>query len=877
MLIATLLMLLFIQPAVQDAPKPLELASGTRYSSRIPSPKQVIGHDFGEEISTPDQIVAYMKALAAAAPDRTRLVEYGQTWEGRPLILLIVSGADRISRIDAIKSGLQRLADPRSLASAEADRLIKELPAVVWMIHAVHGNEISSSDAALAEAYHLLAAEGDAGTDVILQNTVVLIDPLQNPDGRARFLAANQQGRSPMPDSEPISAEHDEPWPGGRSNHYLFDMNRDWLALSQVETQGRARIGREWHPQVVVDLHEMGGESTYYFAPPAEPTNPYVTPRQRAWLETFGKENARRFDARGFAYFVREVFDAFYPGYGDSWPMFQGAISMTYEQASSRGLVYRRDDNTLLTYRDGVTHHFTAAMATMETAARNREALLRDYLEYRRTAVAEGEKARTREYLVPLGVDSSRAIAFVNKLVEHGIEVRQAEDAVKIDTDTLPAGTFVIPSAQPLFRLLYNLMESDIQMDEEFIKEQERRRQKRLGDRIYDVTAWSLPLLYDVEILTSAKPTGVRTRVIGPEPVSHSPALPPARVGYLMPWGMGAAGVAVEALRAGVRIRTAGETFTIGTRRYEVGTALVRLSDNPPEVLDRFRTIVARHNAEIVPLDSSWVDGGMSLGSNEAALLKAPKVVLAWDAPARSDSTGWARFVLERKFGQPVTAVRTASLRRLDLRRYNVLVLPSGNYSFSEEDVRRLKDWISAGGVLVTLAEASRWATSERVGLLSTGTELRDGRPAVDPAKEEKKPAPDPKKPFDYQQAIQPDRESPESVPGALMRVTLDREHWLAAGLDGEIQAVVDGSRVFTPIKLDRGRNVGIYTIKDRLLAGGYAWQNSRDLLPQKAFLIDQPLGRGHVIAFAEDPNFRALSPAMELLFINAVLMGTSR
>jgi hypothetical protein len=346
-----------------------------------------------------------------------------------------------------------------------------------------------------------------------------------------------------------------------------------------------------------------------------------------------------------------------------------------------------------------------------------------------------------------------------------------------------------------------------------------------------------------------------------------------------MPWGSGTAGVVVEALQSGIKLRTAGETFTIGPRKYGVGTVIVRVPDNSPDQLARLGDIVARHGVEVVPLDSTWVDDGMSLGSNDAAVIKTPKVLLVWDAPARSDSAGWARFVLEQRFHQPVTTVRASSLRRIDLSRYNVLVLPSGTYTstFSEDELRGLKDWISRGGVLITLAEASRWATGERVGLLATKTEMRDGRPAGVDEKDDKKPAADAKKPFDYEQAIQPEKESPESVPGALLRVTLDREHWLAAGLDDEIQSVVEGARVFTPIKLDRGRNVGTYAKKDRLVAGGYAWQNSQDLLPQKAFLIDQPMGRGHVIAFAEDPNFRAVAEATELLFINAVVLGPGR
>lgn len=882
MLIAMLLAVLVAAPAPQDAPKPLELAPGTQYDARIPTLEQITGHDYGEAISTPAQIEAYLKALEAASAERMTLIEYGRSYEGRPLHVALIGRPDRVkaSRLEALRASLAALADPRASAAAQDAELIKGLPVVVWLLHSVHGNELSSSEAAMAEAYHLLAAKDDPKVEMILRDAVVMIDPLQNPDGRARFLSSNRQGSGPQPDPEPASIEHDEPWPGGRPNHYLFDMNRDWLALSQAETRGRVRFGLQYPAHVVVDLHEMGGDATYYFAPPADPANPYITPRQQDWLRTIGRENARRFDARGFAFFAREVFDAFYPGYGDSWPMLNGAIAMTFEQASTRGLVYRRSDDTLLTYRDAVVHHVTAALATIETAAANREAILRDYREYRRSAIAEGEKAAAREYLVPPGVDPSRANAFGDKLVAHGIEVRRLDEPVKVGARTLPAGTLAIAAAQPSFRLLRNLIEPDIKMDEAFLEEQERRRQKRLGDRIYDVTAWSLPLLFDVEVVTSPSPiTAKAVRLPGPGTLPVTlPSLPPAKAAYLMPWGSATAAAVAEAARTGIRIHTGGEPFTIGTRKFDAGTAIVRVAENPPEALARLAGILARHAVEVVPLDSTWVDDGMSLGSNLVSLVKAPKILLVWDTPARSDSAGWARYVLEQRFGVPVTVVRARSLRRLELQRYNVLVLPDGSYAgaFGDDDVRRLKDWLGGGGVLVTIADASRWATGEKVGLLATTTLMRDGQ-AAGAEKDAKKPPAEPGKPFDYEKAVQPDAEQPEPVPGAVMRVTLDREHWLAAGLDDEVQAVVEGSRVFSPIKLDKGRNVGIYAKKERLVAGGVTWPTSVDLLSQKAFVIDQPTGRGHVIAFAEDPNFRAVSEAAELLFMNAVLLGTSR
>jgi hypothetical protein len=857
------------------APQPISLAPGVRYNAGIPTLQQVVGHDFGEDMSSPEQIHAYLKALAAAVPDRVRLVEYARSWEGRPLHVLVIGSPERLARLDQVKADLRRLADPRSLSQVDADRLVEDLPVVTWLMHSVHGNEVTSSDAALAEAYHIVAAEGDAGVDLIRRNSIVLIDPLQNPDGRARFLSVNEQARASVPDADPASAEHDEPWPGGRSNHYLFDMNRDYLALSQPETRGRVKIGLEFYPHVVADLHEMDGDSTYYFAPPADPANPYITAKQLEWLTKMGRENARRFDERGFEYFVREVFDSFYPGYGESWPIFQGAIGMTFEQASPRGLRHRREDKTVLTYREGVVHHFTAAIGTAETAARNREAILRDFLEYRRSAVQEGERGAVREYLIPPGNDQARLDRLAELLSAHGVEARRALEPVKTASRTLPAGTLVVPVAQPTSRLARNLIDPSIQMDEKFIKEQERRRKKRLGDQIYDVTAWSLPLLYDLEVIPAAVATTIRT-----EPATLSAAatmpLPAAKIGYLMPWGAAAASATVEALRAGIRIRTADEPFTHNGRKFPIGTAIVRVSDNRADLAALLGPIARRHRVEIVPIDESWTDAGISLGSSQVVTLKVPRVAMAWDSPAQSGSAGWARYVLERRFGQAVTVFRTDTLRRVDLRDYDVLVLAAGNYSeaLGEDGVKRLKDWVRAGGTVVTIGEASRWATRDKVGLLETRTELRGGKPDVEPPADEKKPAEEPKKPFDLEQAIQPDREPPDPTPGAIVRVVLDMEHWMSAGFDGEIQAIVEGQRIFTPIKLDKGRNVGVYAAKDRLIAAGFTWDNPKEQLPQKAFLLHQPMGQGHIIAFAEDPNYRAIPDATMLLFINAVLLG---
>ncbi|CAN5885171.1 M14 family zinc carboxypeptidase [soil metagenome] len=852
------------------------LVPGVQYDPAVPTLKAIVGHAPGEQITTPDEIGKYLDALAKAAPDRTRLVEYAKSWEGRPLHYLLVGSRERIAKLDDIRRGMQTLAS----GAAEADSLVSNLPVIVWLVHGIHGNEITSSDAALAEAYQLLAARGNIDVDLTLKEAVVIIDPMQNPDVRQRFVAQNLIGRAIEADPNPQSAEHDEPWPGGRSNHYLFDMNRDYFALSQKETHGRARVMLEWFPQVVVDLHEMGGNSTYYFAPLAAPFNPLITEGQKKLLDVFGRANAAAFDRQGFAYFVRDTYDAFYPGYGDSWPGFHGSVAMTFEQASPRGLAFNRDDGTTLTYKDGVTHHFTAALSTALTAAKNRERMLTEFLEYRRSAIALAQKG-TREYLFAPGKDAARAHRLATLLASQGIQVKQAEEAVQVGSVSLPKGTYIVPLGQPAGRLARNLLDPDIKMDEPFLLEQDRRRKARQNDQIYDVTAWSLPLMFDVDVVASQRAAGIRTRDVRPDEAIPAPAVtvPQNAIGFIMPWSSGAAAASIEALRQGIRIITVDEPFTHSGRKYPLGTAFIRFAGNADGASAAFQRIALRHGAEIVPVTETWTEEGSSLGSGRVGRLKSARVLLGWDAPASSLSAGWTRYVLEQRYGQRVTAMRTSTLQNFDMKDYDVLVLPSGNFNFNDDALRRLKDWIRNGGTLITMAESSRWAARDRVGLLSTDTLWRDGSPVKDApegaaASGGAGAKPDTTKPFDLDKAIQPEREAPENLAGAILRVILYPYHWLTAGLDGEIQTAIEGTRVFAPVKLDAGTNVGVYAPPDRLVAAGLVWKEAQPLLAQRAFLMHEPMGRGHVIAFAEDPNYRAYAEATQLLFINAVLLG---
>jgi hypothetical protein len=876
-----------------------EFFPGAQYDPTIPTLRAVVGHHHGERITSHAEAERYLKALAAAAPQRVRLEEHGVTWEGRTLYHLILASPANLARLDQVKAGMQKLADPRKTTDGEAESLIRDLPAVTWLAYGVHGNEISSTDAALLAAYHLLAAQDDETARLILDQSIVILDPMQNPDGRDRFVHYFRGTVGRWPDADPQAAEHNETWPSGRSNHYLFDMNRDWFALTQPETRGRIRAYLEWFPVVFVDLHEMGGNSTYYFAPPAQPYNPNLTGPQVEWLNRYGRNNARWFDRLRFDYFTREIFDSFYPGYGEGWPMFHGSIGMTYEQASARGLLFERSDKTTLHYRDSVRHHFVASLSTAETTAKNRQALLRYLYDYRKSAIQEGQREPVKEYILPPGRDPNRAAKLAANLMAQGIEVRRAEAAFTnarvrgyfedaVQSKEFPAGTFVISLAQPAKRLIKTLLDKHVPAGKDWIDRQEMLRKKRLPQEIYDVTGWSLPLIYDVEIYTAEQPSS------GHIPLLTAPPAPAgsvrggqAHLAYVIAWGANSAAAALADLfRQQVRVHSSDRAFTLGQAKFPAGSLIIKVKDNPADLHARLEKLAAAHGVEVHPTDEAWVEDGVNFGSGWVRYLEPPKVALAWNDPTSSLSAGWTRYLLEQQYGVPVTLLHASRLAGADLSKYNVLILPDSfgagyTQRVGEAGARRIKDWVQAGGTLIAFSAATRWLTDEKVGLLATHRELRSGKPDK-PEKEQKpaegKPSGDakpPAEPYDVEKAIQPDRELPDEIPGAILRAQVDGEHWLGFGYPGATNVLVESNTILAPLKLDQGRNVVLFEPNaGQVVLSGLVWEENRKQIAGKAYLLHQPHGRGHVVAFAEDPNYRAFCDGLNLLFLNGVLLG---
>ncbi|RIJ27092.1 M14 family zinc carboxypeptidase [Henriciella mobilis] len=850
----------------------------------IPTLQETFGYSPGEEITAPADALAYMKMLADAAPDRMKLNEYARTWEGRKLVYGVISSPENMARIDEIQADIKSIASGTLSAGERAD-LVARTPAVVWLSYGVHGDEISSTDAALALAYHLLAAENDATVDRILDETIVIIDPMQNPDGRARFKASFEAARGLETSADPATAEHDQPWPGGRYNHYLFDMNRDWFAMTQPETVGRVEQMLDWYPVVVVDVHEMGGEETYFFAPSADPFNPYIRDEQRAKQTLIGKNHARWFDSRGFEYFTREVYDAFYPGYADMWPQLGGAVAMTYEQGSARGLEYQRKDGSMLTYRDGVEHHFISTLSTAEVVANNHDLFLGDFADYRSEVADEGRKSKSRYFIFDLAERRWQVEDLGRRLAAQEIAVQRVGPGFEACGTRYPSGALVVDRAQPAGRRIATLLEKETELPVDYVAEQEGRRDRGLNHELYDVTAWSLPLMDGVTSSTCSRVNLSSASLVGADDPIPAVTAPNAAFGYAIPWtDTGGAKLALAALKEGAVGKATEEAFIAGGRSFPRGTIIFPVADNTAGLGAMLNRMASEIGAEVVALQTSWVEDGPNYGSDKFKTVAMPRVAMAWGEGTIPTETGATRYVIERQLSVPVAPIRVNNLAGADLGKYDVLIVPdtSGDFAHRLGDggAAALKSFVEQGGVLVGVGGAVDFLASADAGLLSTKLEkaYADGDSAAEASGEgeEDETRADGthiagKDAYDAMIA-DPDA-APDDVPGVLANVVANTDHWLSSGYAKTI-ALYAGSSVYRPLMADEGTNVFHFAAADELLASGYLWEENRAQIAFKPFVMVEPHGEGMVIAFTESPFTRAYLNGLNLLVANALIFG---
>lgn len=825
------------------------LLLSTSAFAQVPSPDEFLGYPLGERFTPWNRIVDYFNELAK----RSNLItvqQFGETYEHRPLILATITSAKNRAALDSIRQNVVSLAD-RNTTAARATEIARSTPAVVWLAFGVHGNESSSAEAAMAVANTLLREPA------VLDNTIVIIDPLQNPDGRERYITWYTRSRGATVDPNPDSFEHSEPWPGGRFNHYLIDMNRDWAWTSQRETRARVAEYRKWNPQVFVDFHEMGANSTYFFPPDAKPVNANLPREIENWLNVFGRANADAFTKRGWAFFVADRFDLFYPAYGDSWPSLHGAIGMTYEVAGGPrgGTAFTRDDGTVLTLADRIARHYTTGIATVRTASAHAEELLR----YTYDAMhANAAAAQATTFLIPPGAPN--LVPLMEMLQRQQIEVGVlaapvTARATRVDGDTaetrtFSAGTIAITTRQPLGGLVQTLLEKSPTFSAGYLEEQRAKAKADEENDFYDLTSWSLPLAMNVDAYATNAPLTLDVRPYAPPAAA---AFRPASYGYAIdgndPNLYRAEG---RMLRDGVKFNVSDDIVPVGERALARGTVVILKGNNGKDVDATLERIARDLNINVVSLESGWT-GGKAFGSESIHFVREPKIALVGGAGVGPTSYGMLWHTLDIDTPVPHSNLALDAFRNADLSRYNVLVLPDGSaYAdrLGKRGIENLQNWIRNGGTVVAIRGASAFLRSKDVDISKL-------KPWEAP------------KPKDEKAPVE-ERYNDFSIPGATFRTTMNDRSYLTFGLARAPFVLIEGSSAYLPVSHAVDNIVTI--AKDNPLVAGVAWPESLDRIKGSVYMVAEPYGRGQVITFADDPHYRLFWRGTLPLFMNAVL-----
>lgn len=848
------------------------------FDPAVPTPASVLGYELGDRFSSHGAIERYIRAVELSSPRKVLVIPYGETYERRKLYLVAVSAPENLARLPEIRSDIRRLTDPGATSELDARALAKSTPAIAWLGYGVHGNEASGSEAALKVLYQL-AARTDTEAARMLKNLVVIIDPLQNPDGHERYVNYQTTRAGSRPVEDRNAAEHGDDWPYSRTNHYYFDLNRDWAWQTQSETRARIREYRQWNPQVFADFHEMGYNSSYFFFPGAKPFNKNLPKSTIEWERIYGAANAAAFDAKGWSYWSGEEFDLFYPGFGDSWPSLNGAIGMTYEQAGGVGLRAKRSDETVLTLKERIEHHFTTSIATLKATCDNREKRLLDFYGFFKEPLEYGPAGPVRTYIVDPSRDPSRSGRMIDLLLAQGVRVYRSSGAFALDglhtymvkaasSKKFPAGSYIIPMDQPEKRLIATLLDPAPVYTDTFF---------------YDISTWSLPLAYGAETYWTAAAVSVPMAVIDSvAPPVTSVTAGRASYAYLLRWETNDAASALAwLLENDYKAHVAMKEFSLGGEKYPRGTIIIPVSSNKSDIHDRVKELSERFHVSFTGAQSGFTESGINLGSDRAVRLRKPRIIVATNTPVSSESYGaiWALF--DREYGIDFVPVRLSQISAIDLHDYTAIVFPDdyggGQGYRSQLDsaaTAKIKTWISAGGTFIGIEGGAVFAAAAKLSSVKIKEKKKDEGQEAKKDTSGKKEAKLSEEELEKRMTVaeKERKQRLESIPGTLLRVKLDPSHPLGFGCDTAIAVLKTSGTMFE--LSSTGYNVGMYPKSPRI--SGYISPENEKRLEETPFLVHEKLGGGNVILFADDPNFRLLFQGLNKLFLNSVLLMPS-
>jgi hypothetical protein len=823
------------------------------FEKNVPSPEEFLGYPIGSQHTRHDRIVAYLDKLAEVS-DRAQIARYGKTHEHRELVILTITDPENLKDLDNIKQQHLAFVDPNGSAPDATN-----LPVFVNLAYSVHGNEPSSSEAAMLTAYTLVASQNQTALDY-LKGAVVFIDPTINPDGRDRHTQwANQYRGTPLV-ADPLDAEHNEAWPRGRTNHYWFDLNRDWLLAINPESRGKLNWVHEWYPNVVTDFHEMGSSSTYFFEPmkPNASKDPIMPKENYTTLNnTFAKYYAKHLDAIGSLYYTKESFDGTYPGYGSSYPDLQGGLALLFEQASSRGHV--QETNTgKITFAFTIRNQFTSSLATIEAAVENKK-MLYDYQKaFFKSAITNAKSSKTTGYVFGDNYDENRTRAFIDKLLIHRIKVYELSGSTTSGGYSYqPGKAYIVPTAQPQYRMVQSMFET----------------YNAYRDSVYyDASAWSVANFYNMKYAALTGSLKQGNEVTKESNVKQTAAVPKSAYGYLINWDDYNASAFTYYLQDnGAILQSAFKPFSIEAggqnRAFNYGTLLVHVNRQEISADSLYQILSTgskKYGVDVYDVKSGMSSQGIDLGSNNIRVLAKPKALMFIDDGVSSSEAGEVWHLLDTRVDMPITKLKVSMFNRANLDKYNVMVMVSGSYSALDSlKIRKIKQWVQDGNTLITTRGATEWAINKKLvreSLVKDPDKKKDKKEEANTVT---------RKPYIEASA----NLGMKRVGGAIFQVNLDLTHPLAFGYHDKLLPVYRNSNIWLSPSKNEYSTVAKYTANPHI-DGFISDENMKKFLQPSASIIVSAVGRGRVVMFADNPNFRGSWYGTNRLFLNAIFLG---
>ena len=812
------------------------IISSSLFSQNIQSPKEFLGYELGTQFTRHHKVVDYFSYVSNKL-DNVVLEKYGETNERRPLYVSYISSKKNIENLEQIR--LNNLGQT-GLKPASDNSI-----AIVWLSYNVHGNEASSTEASMQTLFELVTEKKD-----VLENTLIIIDPCINPDGRDRYANWYNQVKSNPYNADQNAKEHREPWPGGRANHYLFDLNRDWAWATQIESTQRLKIYNKWMPHIHVDFHEQYINNPYYFAPAAEPFHEIITDWQRNFQVQIGKNHARYFDENGWLYFTKESFDLLYPSYGDTYPTYMGAIGMTYEQAGGGmgGLGVDTDHGYELTLVDRVAHHKTTGLSTVEIASENALKLNTEFKKFfnlknfkYKSYVLKNENKDKTDRIISLLNKHEINYEYANKGTIKGYNYQtQAESRMLLSSKDL-----VIHTQQPKGKMVKVLFEPNAKLSDSLT---------------YDITAWSLPYAHGFKAMASTNKVSSRKDVIVD---TTQIKIEKNAYAYLSKWNsLEDASFLAELLHKNIRVRFSEKDFSVEGNSYKKGTLIILQADNKKneKFYNQITSIARNNNRKIIPVNTGFVTTGKDFGSSSIKPINKQKVAVISGKGTSSLSFGEIWHFFETQLHYPLTALDTDYINRVDLNKYDVLIIPNGYYStiLNKSSLKKINNFAQAGGTVIAIGGALRsFANKDGFALKSKKSISSKENSTANLTS--------------YEDTRR--NRANDLITGAIFKSTVDDSHPMAFGYNNSYFSLKLNNASYE--YLQNGNNIA-YFDEDAKKYAGFAGQKALNNIPKSLLFGEERKGSGSIIYMVDNPLFRSFWDNGKLFFVNAIFFRNS-